>query len=222
MKVCIVSPHIDDAILSCGGFISNALRRPSCHIHIVNLFCGIKSEREQMLNIDRVFEEHSVMRNGLITYLPIPDVSQRLDYFSWDGVFVKPEDSIDVEMKSLVNVVEKELSQYVVTSDYDMLFFPMGYGDHKDHVIASLVGRKLSNSHRNIYFYRDMPYLNKGVWCDDSFKKEFMVYFDLEDKLSIAGYYTNAVLVGDDIIKNVKEQHINQNEPSETYYAICI
>ncbi|HHX8512566.1 TPA: hypothetical protein ACVO12_004844, partial [Vibrio diabolicus] len=94
MRICIVSPHIDDSILSCGGFVLNMLENKENIIHIVNVFCGIHSNDMTTINLDRAFEERNILPKGIITYLPIPDISQRLEKFSWDKVFLNPSDKL--------------------------------------------------------------------------------------------------------------------------------
>ncbi|AIR64300.1 hypothetical protein LH86_04145 [Cedecea neteri] len=163
-----------------------------------------------------------MLNNGQITYFPIPDISQKLPVFSWDDVFMGKDELPDKDFINDLEKIEKDINELIHMETYDLILFPMGYGDHKDHVMLSLLGRKYVGNSENIYFYRDIPYNNKGKWCDAFFSPVIDITFNLEHKIEIVKKYEKGLQVGDDILAEVINFHQSATECKETLYEYHI
>ena len=62
--------------------------------------------------------------------------------------------------KELFNSVKRELSKLIQADD--RLFFPLGIGQHLDHLLVSRIGISyLLDNHKRIFFYEDLPYASR-------------------------------------------------------------
>jgi LmbE family N-acetylglucosaminyl deacetylase len=166
-----LSPHLDDAVFSCGGLIARQVAAGDT-VTVLTICAGdppegqlsdlaralhltwgvddspVKSRREE----DRA----ACARLGASPiHLDIPDAVYRSHpssepvYPSFDDVFgrLHPAESelLDELTRSLVDRVSTE----------DALYVPLGIGRHVDHQLARLAAENLD---RSLRYYRDMPY----------------------------------------------------------------
>ncbi|MCG8701062.1 MAG: PIG-L family deacetylase [Bacteroidales bacterium] len=161
-----VSPHIDDAILSCAGMMC----QNGNDILIVNIFTkpveGTKSLHGSELDLqERRNEEELVLdqfkkiignKNIEIIYL---DYNDALDRGFQLKEILGPHDekifgSCDIEE------IEEKINGILKDRNPDRIFVPTGTGNHVDHVLTYLIGHRLKKklSNQEILFYSDIPY----------------------------------------------------------------
>jgi len=156
-KIWIFSPHIDDAMLSLGGFISNY----KYHVDVINVFTTTNYTINGLFDIDDVTklrkqEEEKV--SSVVWY----------QSFFWDyldaiiRIWSDEEDFINKDYNPKNDAVYDKLYKQVVNfirhNRYDSVFFPSWIWNHVDHIALSQIWKDLSNIESQIYFYEDLWY----------------------------------------------------------------
>jgi hypothetical protein len=158
MKICIVSPHLDDAILSC-GILMQRRRAAGDEVLSLNIFtAGTNGENR------KVEEKNAAAEIGAAPFfldeLDAPD--RNPVYWStvklfWGDFAEVPADYIDK--------VESRVRAFLAEHKVDEAYFPLGAGGHIDHRIAHEVGRRIAHGggrdikNMPVRFYEDRPYI---------------------------------------------------------------
>lgn len=174
-RVVILSPHLDDAALSCGGLLHALQGRVSTLV--VSICCGNPPRvatgdgagRSQMRrgHVNPRFRRrediaamHSV--NADFVHLSFPDgvyrrspLTGKLIYRSAREHWTSPrvDDMAHVEELYLV------LRRICLDLGRILLLSPMGIGHHVDHQIAAQVAVRLALAGASLLFYEDFPYV---------------------------------------------------------------
>lgn len=175
-RVVILSPHLDDAALSCGGLL-HALRGRVSTL-VVSICCGslrivspdgssktstrkghVSSRRRRrediaaMHSVDTDFV-HLSFADGIYRRSPL---TGRLIYRSARERWVAPriEDMAHIEELYLV------LRRLCLDLGRILLLSPMGIGHHVDHQIAAQVAVRMAatNAGAELLFFEDFPYV---------------------------------------------------------------
>ena len=150
MKICIVSPHLDDAILSC-GILMQRHKALSDEILSLNIFtAGTNAENRQ--NEDRLAAEKIGAQPFFLDELDAPDRNPL--YQSTAKIFFGPIEDIPEEY---IAKVENRVSDFFSRHKIDIAYFPLAAGTHIDHRITSAVGMRIKNT--PVKFYEDRPYI---------------------------------------------------------------
>jgi len=150
MKICIVSPHLDDALLSCGILIQRHKAR-SDEILSLNIFtAGTNSENRK--KEDRNAAEKIGALPFFLDELDAPDRNPL--YQSTIKIFFGPiEDVPEHYIQKVTQIVNDFLMQHKI----DVAYFPLAAGTHIDHRIAFTAGMRIKNT--RVRFYEDRPYI---------------------------------------------------------------
>lgn len=156
-RAVFISPHLDDAVFSCGGLIAQLVKEGP--VLVLNLFTRYLSEvkiRGVVLSDQRYHEEAAAAQ-----YLGFEsrnlgelDVSFRRDAYRSLGNIFRPPVEQDLDwLPDLRSKVFSVLSEI----DFYQIYIPLGIGWHVDHVLTHLlfeswVGRD------DLFFYEDAPY----------------------------------------------------------------
>ncbi len=159
--ILVLSPHLDDAVLSCGGLLAqhqNAL--------VITAFSADPPhERPPLLSklampsLRRDEDAKAMMRVGAQRqYLDIPDA---IDRRNLAGERLYPR------LAGLFGVVAREdaplrdqITQAVTPlAEGRLLLVPMAVGAHVDHQLCAHAGRKLQSAGHDVLFYEDAPYV---------------------------------------------------------------
>ncbi len=174
-----VSPHLDDAVLSCGGQIAQLVRAGQ-RVWIVTIFAG-----NVPLNVaDSAFVQELHARWGLgpnppaarraedqaaletlglttgIVHLPFPDCVYRVGrmgaplYPSREAIFGRVA---EVEAEMMIQQVERALRRLALARDAAVIL-PLTAGHHVDHQIARAAGERWAGTRRPVLYYEDYPY----------------------------------------------------------------
>jgi len=175
MKIIYLSPHLDDAVFSCGGWIWDQVQR-GLEVEIWTIFAGDpppgdlsdlarsihKSWKltENVVETRREEDKEACRILGVeARYLPFPDCiyrfSQDGDPYYQEGVDIfSGLDPREVDLIDMVSVALKEM-----LAEEGELIIPLAIGNHVDHEItrkaASRLGRCLS-------YYTDYPYARES------------------------------------------------------------
>ncbi|MBC9929282.1 PIG-L deacetylase family protein [Chitinophaga qingshengii] len=155
MKYQVISPHIDDAVLSMGGLLSQWLEQHIC-IEILYVFsfsswvsgsisanAGLQPDAHLVTSL-RKKEEAAAQQ--IIPY--------SCSYLDYADAAVRKGLQPDAEMIA-------QLKQKIMAfADPDVwCFFPLGLG-HTDHLATRNIGIELLSLGYKIGFYEDMPYMS--------------------------------------------------------------
>lgn len=150
MRICIVSPHLDDAVLSCGVRMQRVARGGG-DVTVLNIFTAGTNAANR-----RVEEENAARTIGarpfFLDELDAPDRDAR--YLSDIALF--HGDMADVP-EELIDRVASRIADFLAREPADEVYFPLGAGTHIDHRIAFAAAARLSHPH--IRFYEDRPYI---------------------------------------------------------------
>lgn len=182
-----LSPHADDAALSCGGHISQ-LTRQGQEVVIFTVMGG--SPPPEFTPNDFTNENHTRWALGpdpvegrrqedaqaaaalgaQIKFGPYPDAIYRVHprtnknlYTDRDAIFgmVHPEDPV---LQTRRAAVVKAITAAFDLHDTDTVHVPLGVGHHVDHQLVRDMGKAMIRWHPNInfYFYEEFPYVRQG------------------------------------------------------------
>lgn len=173
-NIFVLSPHLDDAICSCGGFISEAVSTGAI-VTIINLFCaeyqGPLSNIAQDLHEDwgggteitKIrLEEDQKATNFIGARRIIGDIRDAIyrqtrngewTYSTSIDIFreIKEDDYfiIDHYLNFLTPLIDRKISK---------IFAPLGIGKHVDHIITYEIGKTLNSTGWEVEFYEDFTY----------------------------------------------------------------
>ncbi|RLC34779.1 hypothetical protein DRH14_02220 [Candidatus Shapirobacteria bacterium] len=173
------SPHLDDAVLSCGGLITKLIKKGK-KVLVVTVFssgrevkvssrtkwwigrCGFKDVVK--LFMERRIEDRKVAASlgFAVKHLGFIDASFRVSkemgvlvYKGFKDVFGQSKiKEIDLKKKienKLLSLLDGNLRKKV------KFYFPLALGNHVDHLILREIGMDLSGSY-GILFWEDYPY----------------------------------------------------------------
>lgn len=176
MNLVFLSPHHDDAVLSCGGLIA---RLNECgFIPTVltvfggNIICSEASPKyvqgyvslfdaatpQECIEIRRQEDRLACEVLGAQRQdLPFPDAGFRASgYVDWEAITGKilPEDA-DLHLQIAQRVDD-------IAGRDALLFCPLSVGAHVDHRIVRQAGEHLASLKRAVVFYEDFPYCAQG------------------------------------------------------------
>lgn len=173
-----VSPHLDDAVLSCGGRIAAAVRE--CHSAIVVTALGAPTPlrpvtrfactyHETMGILNAPFRRRQEDRAALRILGARPVHLEHLDCIYRirpDGSpLVKQEPDIfrfnDAEDRELVKAVATDLAELITRTSPDTIFVPLALGWHRDHVLTRRAAERAVQrvgGKARIRYFEEIPY----------------------------------------------------------------
>ena len=172
MRWIYLSPHFDDAVLSCGGLIWDQ-RRAGDEVEIWTLFAGDPppgplsnfakvnhelwgvTSGEEVVALRKAEDEAAAAIVGAeLVHFSIPDCIYRRsptgEYLYTETVMTSPHPADRYLHRRVAAAIKSELSPG------DALICPLSLGGHVDHILA----RKAAESLRKpLHYYADIPYL---------------------------------------------------------------
>ncbi len=213
MKHVYLAPHLDDAVLSCGGAIHRhvAVGDP---VHVVTVFAGgIRSARPpssfaqlqheywghppRPMALRRAEDLAAATRLGATAqHLDYPDAVYRADaggnwlYTGEAAIFgaLHPADPLVGEGSralagQLADLLDDETTAYA----------PLGIGHHVDHQILHAAAKRLVDRGHRLAFYEDYPYAEEveatETTVDWGVQVVALTPADVAAKVSALGYY---------------------------------
>ena len=174
--ILAISPHLDDAVFSCGGYLRGRARvgRPvECvtvftrsHLHPSGFALACQLDKELTAEVDymhlRRAEDRAACAALGIGYrhLDFSEAPHR-GYGSAPELFagVRSEDPLDLRR------LDAELRSVIYALRPDEVLYPFGAGDHVDHLQVIAAVRRGAPEFPDIRFrqYYDLPYARKFV-----------------------------------------------------------
>jgi LmbE family N-acetylglucosaminyl deacetylase len=174
MRWIYISPHFDDAVLSCGGLIWEQTHT-GIPVEIWTICAGSPppgplspfaqaihdswntGTAEETVALRRIEDQNSCRRVGAqVVHFPVSDCIYRRSrtgsLLYAQGIFggLNPRDESVIE--EVVSLLSARINQY------DVLVCPLGIGAHVDHLIVRAALERLN---RPLWYYADIPYYFK-------------------------------------------------------------
>jgi LmbE family N-acetylglucosaminyl deacetylase len=173
-QIVYISPHLDDAVLSCGGLIWEQVQS-GARVQIWTLCAGdpdprtlsdfakslharwhtgpdaISMRREEDISSCRVLGVQA-------RHFDVPDVIYRWNPHTGEPYVLEDADlskKIDPAEEELISQLAKELDMFLDSDVY--LVCPLGVGNHLDHQLARQAVERLDVKR---WYYADYPYIN--------------------------------------------------------------
>lgn len=227
-RVVILSPHLDDAALSCGGLLHALQGRPTL---VVSTCCGTPRAlaadgsrkpqirrghvRPQYRRREDIAAMHSV--NADFVHLSFPDGVYRRSPLTGKLIYRKERERwISPRIEDMAHIEELYLVLRRLCLDLGsiLLVSPMGIGHHVDHQITAQVAVRLASAGAPLLFYEDFPYVadpRSGRGDHDGPEaalarlhlrpaRHFALPVDVDGKMTLLRHYASQVpvLFGDD------------------------
>jgi LmbE family N-acetylglucosaminyl deacetylase len=151
-RALIVSPHFDDAVLSCSGKLMDDRQ-----VDVVTVFTALPPEDLKCTSWDtltgatnsrvRVFERRQEDYSALAHFGIVP---KHLDFL--DSQYQRRPYAVN-DLQVLISLI----------SHYEEVWLPAGIGLHPDHVLVRQVGLA-APSEPKIILYADLPYAARYGW----------------------------------------------------------
>lgn len=168
-----ISPHLDDAVLSCGGAIAHVVDAGQ-RVLIVNVCSGTPSfdepfsafaqQQHTYWNLDAMqamaarLQEDQAALNCLDTdsyNLGLLDAIYRCpDAYTSDMTLFGDVSLADLLESTLVGIMRPLVQRFPEAT----LYAPLGVGEHVDHQVAYTVAAQLIREGVRALFYEDVPY----------------------------------------------------------------
>jgi LmbE family N-acetylglucosaminyl deacetylase len=150
MRICIVSPHLDDAILSCGILIQRRVAAGDAVLSLNIFSAGTNSENRK--KEDQRAQGEIGASAYFLDELDAPDRDPQ--YKSLVKLFFG---KLDASHEAYIDKVAGRVDGFLQKNKVDMAWFPLAAGTHIDHRIAHEIGRRIRTI--PVRFYEDRPYI---------------------------------------------------------------
>lgn len=173
--VVFLSPHLDDAALSCGGLIAG-LVRDGQRVLVVTVFAGFPASRElsafaaqlharwgRLASLVTVRRDEDETAMGLLgaewLHLEYPDAIYRFDEASF--LYLDDEDLFGSPHPSDLGLVARlaESVTEICHPSRPKMYAPLAVGNHVDHQLVMETALILLRRSFRVVFYEDYPYV---------------------------------------------------------------
>jgi LmbE family N-acetylglucosaminyl deacetylase len=216
-KILVLSPHLDDAVLSCGGWMAQAAQAGE-RVLVYNLFCA----HYQGPLSPAARELHASWGNPAdITALRAAEDRQALAALGVEGIYGDARDLIyrqdtcgewlypnmadimgrrNPQDDALVGHYFEKVTALFSVKEVE-IYAPLGIGGHIDHLLAFDLGMRLQESGFTVHFYEDLPYALHADWLEkrmeaisggEAWVKLFTLE-NLEKKMIALGAYASQI-----------------------------
>jgi LmbE family N-acetylglucosaminyl deacetylase len=172
-KAIYLSPHLDDAVLSCGGQIQQetAVRNP---ILIVTPMAGEPASDLQLSDFAKSLHQRWELARNVVAvrraedvvacqmlradhlHWPIPDCIYRTDPATGDPCYPHWESIITTQHPADEIVLTQLKQQLYQLPPTDQVFAPLTVGNHVDHRLVRLAAEQVFGA--KLIYYEDYPY----------------------------------------------------------------
>lgn len=143
-KVLVISPHLDDAILSAGQFIAGR----NGNVDVLTVFSGIPMAEGLLTDYDKSC--------GFKTSKDAMVVRRQEDTEAMAILNARPiyTDILDSQYDKKQTGITKVIRKTIIEHNYEMIIGPLGLR-HPDHIAVSNALLKLNPT--NLYLYEELP-----------------------------------------------------------------
>lgn len=183
-----LSPHLDDAALSCGGLIALQTQRGE-PVSVVTLFAGVprlteaefspyaqKQHAKWALKPQEVVQVRREEDRRALNLLS----AQVIHWQYYDAIYRATANQeflytdhqklfgpIHPDEQTLIEQLTDQIAQLCYPSSEVILYAPLQVGGHVDHLIARECAIRLLSRGAQVMFYEDFPYVGREAWKDE-------------------------------------------------------
>lgn len=153
--ICIVSPHLDDALLSCGILMQRA-RAAGDKVSVLNIFSAGDDAIHGVTAQERQAEDRAAVEvlGGSAYFLDELDAPDRNPVYKSDiEIFFGALDPDD----PAIETVARRMDAFFKLEKVDVAYVPLGAGTHIDHRITHEAAKRVQGT--DIRYYEDRPYV---------------------------------------------------------------
>jgi LmbE family N-acetylglucosaminyl deacetylase len=173
-----LSPHLDDAVLSCGGLIRQLIKMNE-KVLVVTIFAGnpgpidapsdlisrihsLYGDQKDIVQVRRKEDELSIGSLGAdFLHLDFPDCIYRRDEQTGGYYILASEDitgAVKEQDRALPEKIAARIRELFPEPDNIQLYSPAGIGGHIDHRLTYTASLLLKDSGSPLLLYEDYPY----------------------------------------------------------------
>ena len=178
-----LSPHLDDAVLSCGGTLAH-LRRNAVPVTVVSIFAGEISNTEPLSPFAAAMHQFWGAPADVIALRRAEDRAA-LAHFGLQPHWLSFKDAIyrgepargewfyteNPELFGAIHPAERDFPQKIAAALRDFLhrenlldtpatfYVPLAIGNHVDHQLVRQAAKYLARPGDAVFFYEDYPYV---------------------------------------------------------------
>lgn len=230
MKVYYISPHFDDAIGSCGGKIHSDLINGN-NVYLVTIFSKVTapfsdyaSSLHNYWQLSDPFNDRKNENFEACKSLGLKAINLEYEdaiYRKKDNIYLYPNDGdIFKKIASDDNLLLKKIYTNFkknFSKDYKY-YFPMSIGNHVDHRIANIIGRKLKCDGYNIMFYSDFSYENFTSNRKEKKRIFYLTEENIKAKITAVSKYKSQIFMIFGTVDKIEEYYRNKLNKEEIYY----
>ena len=160
-RVLFISPHLDDAVLSCTGAIIR-YRQTGIEPYVVTLFSGPTTDPHYLMR--RKEDENALqLLNIQWIYLDALDAPyRRKDYHNVSTLLFHHQ--VPPLEQDLVQTMSLWLQELLLDLHPERVFFPLGVGGHIDHHVTFASSLLLHHLSIPFTYYEELPYALLPGW----------------------------------------------------------
>jgi len=163
--ITVISPHIDDAVLSLGGLIDKLA--PEFDIRVINIFT-----LSNWINPNGIFKsKYAETDTDIISGMRKAEEMESNRQLHYRSEFLdfpdRPLRDNTMPQHELHGRIKDVIKEYLEKDS--CVLFPLGV-DHPDHKIIAAIGNELFEEGHCILFYEDMPYTARKYGSGDLVK----------------------------------------------------
>lgn len=152
-KICFISPHLDDAILSCGIQILRHVRAGD-DVEVISVFTEGDAEGHKERRKEDIMA--CAILGARHTHLGFYDAPYRNSrYTSIEQIVFGTMDDQDTEC---IRIIAAQLDDVLSSIKPERIYMPLAAGHHIDHRLVWCTSQILALSDR-VIFYEDKPYV---------------------------------------------------------------
>lgn len=156
-RAIIISPHLDDAVFSCGGAITQMVKEgPVLVINIFTRFLSNKKFHGIVMGDERLQEEKNAAKflgYESINLDELDAIYRRKAYQKISNIFRPPIE----EDRLWLPAIRNKIFEIIGEIDYQEIYIPLGIGWHVDHILTNQVFEPMFGDPK-LFFYEDTPY----------------------------------------------------------------
>jgi LmbE family N-acetylglucosaminyl deacetylase len=213
-RVIVLSPHLDDAALSCGGLLTALPGRVSRLV--VTVTCGDAGKARPRKGFATPAARRSEDRNAMhsidcdFAHLGFSDAIYRRSPISGQLIYRGTRARLSappIDDAAYVEELYLVLRRLCLDMGHVLVISPMAIGQHVDHLMCAHVALRLLGGSPSLLFYEDFPYVMGGVMPDvpiddpESAMRRldrvadgaYTVPFDAERKIALLRHYATQI-----------------------------
>lgn len=178
-KLVFISPHLDDAILSCGEYIKKMTDLGN-EVNVITVFSGCPN-KEEFSGIAKAFHKLCNLADNAMDIRKLEDIRaikklncsyEHLDEYEClyrvgdNGEFLinEKKDILSDQTlmdKKTIESLTNTIGEKIFDIRFDEIYVPLSVGNHTDHILIRKVLENIliPNYIDKLYYYQDTPYI---------------------------------------------------------------